>query len=220
MSALLDEPRTEAPGTVEELPTLAAALRRLGSIPAERISLLAPIGGCTEESYLEVMKRKIGLFELIDGTLVEKAMGSKSSYATFDLIGFLAAYLRVHDIAFGFAPDLMVRLGSQIRLPDISICLKSRFPGGKMPEGNIMPAGPDLAIEVMSDSNTAEEMARKRGECFAGGTRLFWEVEPGLRLVRVFTTAEAYTVVSIDGTLEGEPVLPGFRLPLRDLFRS
>jgi hypothetical protein len=61
-------------------------------------------------------------------------------------------------------------------------------------------------------------MERKRRECFASGTILVWEVGPVLRLVRAYTGPDTFHVVNEDGTLEGEPVLPGFRLPLRDLF--
>jgi Uma2 family endonuclease len=75
-----------------------------------------------------------------------------------------------------------------------------------------------LAVEILSPSNTAEEMARKRREYFAAGTRLVWEVEPELRNVTVYTAPEQSTVVTVDQCLDGGPVLPGFTLSVREWF--
>lgn len=198
--------------------SLAEIVERLGDIPLDRIRLIDPLGACSEERYVEIVHGKEGLYELVDGILVEKPVGFREGRLAFVLIGFFAEYLRVNDIAFGLAPDGMTRIEGQVRMPDVSIYLWERFPGRVLPEGAILPAGPDLAVEILSPANTAAEMERKRRECFAGGTSLVWEVEPELRLVRVYPDATTFTVVNEAGTLQGEPVLPGFRLPVRNLF--
>jgi hypothetical protein len=77
---------------------------------------------------------------------------------------------------------------------------------------------PDLAVEVLSPSNTEAEMARKRQEYFAAGVRLVWMVDPDARTVTVYTAPDQSTVLGEVDTLSGDPVLPGFTLPLRDLF--
>src|SRR5437588_66928 len=77
----------------------------------------------------------------------------------------------------------------------------------------------DLAGEVLSPSNTRAEIARKRREYFAAGTRLAWIVDPKTRTVEVYTSAEKPDVIlSEDGTLTGGDVLPGFTLELRGVF--
>jgi Uma2 family endonuclease len=77
---------------------------------------------------------------------------------------------------------------------------------------------PDLAVEILSPGNTAREMERKIGEYFAAGTRIVWVVSPTERAVRVYTgPADARLFVEGD-TLDAAPVLPGFRLAIRDWF--
>ena len=77
---------------------------------------------------------------------------------------------------------------------------------------------PDLAVEVLSESNTAEEMARKLREYFAAGVRLVWMIDPRDRTATVFTGPELSRMLDETHTLDGGDVLPGFQLPLRDLF--
>lgn len=67
-------------------------------------------------------------------------------------------------------------------------------------------------------SNTAAEMARKRSDYFAVGVRLVWQVDPVARTVSVYAAPEVAAVLTEADTLDGAPVLPGFTLPLRDLF--
>ena len=77
---------------------------------------------------------------------------------------------------------------------------------------------PDLAVEVLSAGNTPGEMARKRQDYFAAGVQVVWEVNPSTRTVEVFTTPDHSTVLHEAQTLDGGMVLPGFTLPLQELF--
>jgi Uma2 family endonuclease len=87
-----------------------------------------------------------------------------------------------------------------------------------VPAEPIPLVAPDLAVEVLSRSNTPREMARKRREYCEAGTRLVWEVDPAARTVTVFTSPERFTVLDATQTLDGGSVLPGFTLALADLF--
>ena len=91
----------------------------------------------------------------------------------------------------------------RVRLPDVSFFSWDHFPGRILPPGAILGLSPDLAVEVLSPSNTREEMLRKRREYFAGGTRLVWEVDPEERTVRVYTTARRSTLLREGDTLDG-----------------
>jgi Uma2 family endonuclease len=73
-------------------------------------------------------------------------------------------------------------------------------------------------VEVLSAGNTPGEMARKCQEYFAAGVRLVWVVAPEARTVEVYTDPDQSTVRHEVDTLEGGAVLPGFALPLRELF--
>ncbi|MCZ6875647.1 MAG: Uma2 family endonuclease [bacterium] len=79
---------------------------------------------------------------------------------------------------------------------------------------------PNLAIEVMSESNTMGEMARKWCEYFAAGVQLLWFVDPKTRTVAVYTAPEQFTLRHEEDTLDGGAVLPGFSLSLRELFQE
>ena len=78
---------------------------------------------------------------------------------------------------------------------------------------------PDLAVEVLSPSNTAAEMARKRADYFAGGTRLVWMVDPPARTIAVYVPDGAAPVVYGTGdVIGGDEVLPGFTMAVADAF--
>jgi Uma2 family endonuclease len=75
-----------------------------------------------------------------------------------------------------------------------------------------------LAAEILSQGNTAEEMERKLRDYFQTGVRLVWYIEPGTRTARAYTAVGQWMEVGPDGLLLGGEVLPGFELPLAQLF--
>jgi Uma2 family endonuclease len=77
---------------------------------------------------------------------------------------------------------------------------------------------PDLVVEVLSESNTEGEMARKRREYFTAGVRIVWLIDPEGRTVEVFVSEDQSTVLDEGQTLDGGNVLPGFTLLLGELF--
>ena len=105
-----------------------------------------------------------------------------------------------------------------VRLPDIGFASWDRIPGRRRPTSAIAGFAPDLAVEVLSRSNTKTEMARKRREYFKAGVRLVWEVDPRARTVAVYEAPEGAILLEVGQTLDGGEVLPGFALPLADLF--
>jgi Uma2 family endonuclease len=77
---------------------------------------------------------------------------------------------------------------------------------------------PDLAVEILSKGNTKKEMARKLREYFGAGTRLVWYVDVKKQAVDAFTSPYDRAQLGVDDTLDGGDVVPGFRLPIRELF--
>ena len=78
---------------------------------------------------------------------------------------------------------------------------------------------PDLAVEVLSESNTPEEMERKLREYFLAGVRLVWMIDPRKRAAEIYTTPDAPSgTLDESQALDGGKVLPGFTLPLAELF--
>ena len=88
-----------------------------------------------------------------------------------------------------------------------------------MPDEPVPDLVPDLAVEVLSASNTPLEMANKLREYFEAGTRLVWYVNPPTRSVLVYTSPEASQRLGEADTLTGGEVLPGFAVPVAEVFR-
>ena len=103
-------------------------------------------------------------------------------------------------------------------LPDVAFRSKTRAPGPA--RAGFVPTMPDLAVEVLSPSNTLDELRRKAQVYLRHGTALVWLVNPDEKTVEVWRkTADGETInETADGVLNGESVLPGFALDLDSLF--
>ena len=209
------------PDVLEDLDSLADLLDRLGGIAPSRIRLKPAPGLATEgDLVLNNNRKRSGLVELVEGTLVEKVMGFGESGVEADLIRFLGRYLDQHDIADLLSSSSTMRLDrGVVRLPDLALIRWERYPHRQRPLEAVPEICPDLAVEILSEGNTPEEMARKRREYFAAGTTLVWEIDPRRREVGVYRSPEQCMTLGEGDVLTAEPLLPGFSLPLTDLFR-
>jgi Uma2 family endonuclease len=210
-----------APPTFAPDENLAALLDRLGHVPPERIRLRPPLGTATEADVLAALEgpRK-RICELIDGVLVEKPMGyTESLLATF-LIVMLDAFVRPRNLGLVTAPDGTIRLwAGRVRIPVVAYFSWDRLPHRRRPQEPIPTVAPDLAVEILSQSNTEAEMGLKRQDYFAAGVRLVWEIDPESRRVAVYTAPElADSMLTEADTLDGGVALPGFTLALQLLF--
>jgi Uma2 family endonuclease len=145
-------------------------------------------------------------------------MGYYESRLAVILGYYLEEYLTTNGLGIVLGEAGMVRVEGQVREPDVAFYSWSHFPNRQLPRCAVLGVPPDLAVEVLSPSNTEGEMERKRRDCFTAGTQLFWQVYPETKSVRVYTDAETFTVVDENGALEGGEVLPGFALPVRHWF--
>jgi Uma2 family endonuclease len=211
---------TEAAPAVFADETLGDVLERLGDVPAHRVRLNPAPGTATEKDILDLMGQTDRLYELVDGTLVEKAMGAYEDLVGSLLIQYLGEFARKKDlgVVLGSAAYLRLAPGS-VRLPDVCFISWSKLSSRKFPRAPIAPLVPDLAIEVLSPSNTHREMERKLRDYFSTGVRLVWYIDPELRSARIYSGPDEFRVVNYQGSLDGGEVLPGFTVPLGELFR-
>lgn len=209
---------TPAPPDVEPK-TVADLIALLGDIPPHRVRLRPALGTATEADVVALWKRERRLAELVDGVLVEKAMGYKESMLALCLARLLMDWTLPRNLGLVTGPDGCLRLfPGLVRIPDVAFASWDRVPGRRVPDEPIPDLVPDLVIEVLSESNTPGEMARKCREYFEAGVRLVWLVDPATRNVAVHTGPAAFTVLDADATLDGGAVLPGFSFSLRALF--
>jgi Uma2 family endonuclease len=198
--------------------TVADLVNELG-VDGSRIRMHPLPGTATEKDVLEIHDRTNRLCELIDGVLVEKVMGYYEGRLASVLGYFLEVFLTHHNLGIAVGADGFLRLGrGLVRIPDLSFVRWERLPNRAVPRDPIPDLVPNLAVEVLSVSNTRTEMARKRREYFDAGVELVWQIDPDERTFEVFTSPDDSVVIGIDGTVDGGTVLPGFQLPVREFF--
>src|SRR4051794_9448976 len=193
------------PGHPARYRTAAEWLHDLGDVPPDRI-LFDPLPGtATEADVLRLDDHEDRLCELIDGTLVEKPEGFDESVIAGRIIFFLNMFVLPRKLGVVTAPDGMLRiLPDRIRIADVSFISIQQLPAGKLPEQRVPALVADLAVEVLSASNTAREIEIKLSEYFRSGTRLAWIVDPKTKTVAVYITSATDCVrkteaESIDG---------------------
>lgn len=201
------------------LETLADVMAACGDVPPERIRFRPYPGTATEEDVVELHDRENRLFELVDGVLVEKTVGYLEALLAGEILHLIRTYLIQNDLGQVSGADSTMRFKpGRIRIPDVAFVSWSRCPDQKNLEKSIPDLVPDLAVEVLSKSNTGREMDRKLREYFEAGTKLVWYVDPKARTVQVFTSVKESRIVKEDGLVDGGEVLPGFSMNLADLF--
>jgi len=204
---------------IAEPPTIDGLIERLGRIPLNRVLCHPAPGLATEADLIEAQRKYDRLYELVDGVLVEKGMGFAESLLAGAVIEALRKFVIPRNLGLVSTPDGMFRLfGGLVRIPDVAFTSWERLPDRKVPRTPIPSLVPDLVVEILSESNTAAEMERKRGEYFASGVRLIWEVEPETRTVAVYGSDGSVEILDASQRLDGKDVLPGFILDLSAFF--
>jgi Uma2 family endonuclease len=199
---------------------VAELLERLGNVPPARVRMKPYPGTATVRDLLKANSRGDRLCELVDGTLVEKTMGFREGFVGAEILGEMRNFVRQHDLGITLGADTTMRLlKGLVRLPDVSFVAWDKLPGRVLPSKNVPDITPDLAVEILSESNTPQEIERKLGEYFLAGTRLAWIIDPARRTAEVYVSADAPAATLTDkDSLDGGDVLPGFSLSLRELF--
>ncbi len=164
-------------------------------------------------------------FYLIDGELFEMSPVQRVHSRLANRIGmFLGVFLEERDLGeahteLGFYP---ADDRSTLLAPDVAFVSHARLSG--QPEDGFLSTMPDLAIEIVSPSNSLRQIRRKAQIYLEYGASLVWIVRPAEKGVDVCRAADSSRLdiefVARDGLLSGEDVLPGFELELTQLFRE
>jgi len=205
--------------TRDTIDTLRDLLERLGDISPDRIRFRPPPGSATEADVIQVERDENLLCELVDGVLVEKGIGYRESLLAIAIARALGDFVLARNLGLVTGADGMIGLfPGLVRIPDVAYVSWDRVPGRKVPAEAIPHFAPNIAVEVLSSSNTAGEMARKRREYFRAGVELLWVVDPNARTLEVFSDPDRSTLLGASQSLDGGTVLPGFVLSLGALF--
>jgi Uma2 family endonuclease len=210
-----------SPSIVEPVPTLADLLEDLGGISPARVLYQANMGAATELDVIDHQVKEGRLFELVDGILVEKAMGLWESILGGAILAALHAFVTPRKLGKVSGESGMLRLFPDlklIRMPDVAFISRERLEAASAWGKPVPQLAPDLAVEVLSEGNTVGEMKRKRREYFQSGVRLVWIIDPVTRTVDVYVSDSQPVTLTAGDILAGGSVLPGFRLDLAELF--
>ena len=159
-------------------------------------------------------------FEMIDGRRVEvSAMGARETTIASEL----CIYLGMWGLQkFGRAVlEMLFDMPNQARdrRPDVAFVSYARWPRTRrVPSDAAWAVVPELAVEVVSPSNSFNEVVEKMREYFTAGVQLVWIVVPAEEQVYVYTSPTTPSILTRAQELTGDPILPGFRLPLAELF--
>lgn len=201
--------------------TLVDLSRQFGAMPAWRIRTTPTPGAATEDDVIDIEAKEHRLCELIDGVLVEKTAGYRESYLAVALVSELWNFVKPRKLGLVTGEGGMMRLfPGLVRIPDAAFASRDKFPDLRLPDEPVPALVPDLAVEVLSEGNTAEEMSRKLAEYFDAGVRLVWYFDPRRKTVQVFTGPETSQLLNERDTLTGGEVLPGFTLSLQAFFQE
>ena len=160
-------------------------------------------------------------YELVDGHLVERGMGSQSSYIGGRLFLFIGKFCEEHPQGWVFPPDCGYQCYNEdpnrVRKPDASFIRFGRLPGEQAPKGYVR-IPPDLAVEVLSPDDLDYETDDKVDEYLRAGVRLVWVINPERQTVLIYRANGTIPGLRAQDELSGEDVLVGFKCRVEELF--
>ena len=158
--------------------------------------------------------------ELVRGRVVrEPQPGFEHGRVQARIVELLRRHIRragLDLVCVGNVGALVAEKPDTVRGPDVAVVHRDRVPAGQGP--GFVRGAPDLAVEVVSPSNTAADLQEKVAEYHAAGARCVWVVYPATRTVVVHHTARTSTLLREDEPLAAGDLLPGLSITVADLF--
>jgi Uma2 family endonuclease len=162
-------------------------------------------------------------YEVVDGIRVEREpMGAfetvLASWLCYLLNSCTAGKklgLAVHETLF-----VLNASGNLQRRPDVAFVSYTRWPAAVVARESAWNVVPDLAIEIVSPTNLAEEIDSKVSDYFQSGVRLVWVFYPDTGRVYVYQSPTQVSILERTDTLDGGEVLLGFQLPIIQLYEA
>ena len=163
-------------------------------------------------------------YEIVNGQRVEKPpMGNIQAWVASILVERLGHHSRTHGLG-RVVSEMLFKInptGDPMRRPDVAYFSYERWPRArKISSENGLDVVPDLAIEVNSPSNTADDVLGKVREYFQAGVLRVWVVYPSVRQVHIFESVTKVEILEVGDDLDGGDLLPGFRLSVAELFED
>jgi Uma2 family endonuclease len=145
---------------------------------------------------------------------------ARHGFVIMRVAGPLAEFVRANGLGIVLGAGTGFQIGTNpdtVRAPDVAYLCRERIPARGIPLA-FWSGAPDLAVEVISPSDTVEDVDEKVDEWLAAGTREVWVVKPRQRTVLIYRAPNAVTVLLESDAIEGGEILPGFRSSVADVF--
>ena len=159
-------------------------------------------------------------YELVNGELITMSpTGHVHGRVTVRLTIALGQYVLKKKLGELYAAETGFKLASNpdtVLAPDIAFVSSERI--ANVTSEGYWPGPPDLAIEVLSPGDRTGKVRTKVERWLAGGTRVVWIVDPKLSRVSIHYSGADVVTLSISDTLDGGDVVPGFQMPVAEIF--
>ncbi len=163
-------------------------------------------------------------YEVVDGQVVEnRPMGAQESVLASFLQGLLGPFALSNGLGRAATETLFLidRTRNLKRRPDLAFVSERRWPlRRRVPQTEAWDVVPDLAVEFISESNSAYSVVVKIEEYFQAGVRRVWVIYPVVSKVYIYDSPSRIRVLQLGDDLEGEDLVPGFRVALTTLFEG
>ena len=155
-------------------------------------------------------------YEYVKGELVPMSMPTmEHGEISTNIVTLLNNYVRQHQLGRIYTAETTFQIGESGRKPDIAFLSQERLPENRR---QASPIPPDLAIEVVSPSDTVYNVVEKALEYLNAGTRMVWVIEPIAKTVTVYRAPDDIKFLTQNDTLTGEEVVEGFQCAVTDIF--
>lgn len=159
--------------------------------------------------------------ELVRGEMIEMDPASEEhGHSGMPLSALLTSFILKNKLGRAYMAEtgfLLRENPDTVRAPDFAFVSKERIPKGK-PKRAFFEGAPDLAMEVASPDESAEDIQDKVIDYLSAGTRMVLYLHPRSKTITVYRSLDNIRVLTLRDTLDGGDVLPGFSAPLEEIF--
>jgi Uma2 family endonuclease len=162
------------------------------------------------------------VYELIKGELIKVSPppGHEHGLVTMNIAGPLYEYAKSNNLGRVYAAEtgfLLAQNPDTVRAADVAFVRRERIEKAGPVEGYWI-GPPDLVVEVISPSDTVRRIEGKVEQWLESGARMVWVASPTMHTVTVYRSLTEIAILTEKDTLDGDDVVPGFRIPIADIF--
>jgi Uma2 family endonuclease len=166
------------------------------------------------DQFVQLPENADRLFEYVGGEIIEVVSNNYSSEIAARILIEIGIFVKNKNMGRVTGADGGYMVSGERYIPDVAFISREKQPEPSHEAYN--PTPPDLAVEVLSPSNDLSDIRIKLVNYLNAGT-VVWIVDPDKKQVEVYASGQAKKL-GLNDTLDGGAVLPGFTLPVKEIF--